>query len=154
MTQQEYIEQRLDDQIAWYNRKSQSAQAWFKRLRRLEIVCAAAIPFLAGFSGSHPAIPVVLGLLGAVVVVLTAFQTLGQYQENWIEYRTTSESLLHERFLFLTASPPYNRDRAFTLLVERVEALISKENTAWAQQAREAVETTAGETTPARAGEA
>lgn len=145
LSQDEYIEQRLDNQIAWYDRKSQLCQSTFKRLRRIEILCAAVIPLLAGFSGAHRSIPIAMGLLGAIVVVVTAFQSLGQYQENWIDYRTTCESLRHERFLFLTSSPPYHRRAAFTLLVERVEALISKENTAWAQQSREAAEASAPE---------
>jgi hypothetical protein len=29
----EYIEQRLNDQISWYDRKSGMSQLWFKRLR-------------------------------------------------------------------------------------------------------------------------
>ena len=41
----EYIEQRLNDQISWYDRKSGTSQLWFKRLRFAEIVAAAIIPF-------------------------------------------------------------------------------------------------------------
>jgi hypothetical protein len=49
---EEYIEQRLSDQIGWYDRKSSTNQRWFKRLRFAEIVAAATIPFLSGFAGS------------------------------------------------------------------------------------------------------
>ena len=35
---EEYIEQRLSDQIGWYNRKSGMNQRWFKRLRFAAIV--------------------------------------------------------------------------------------------------------------------
>jgi len=35
--------------------------------------------------------------------------------------------------LFLTQTEPYDKDDAFHLLVQRVEALLSKENTDWAQ---------------------
>ena len=48
---EEYIEQRLNDQIGWYDRKSTANQRWFKRLRFAEIVAAATIPFLSGFAG-------------------------------------------------------------------------------------------------------
>jgi hypothetical protein len=37
----EYIEERLNDQIIWYSKKSQTNQKWFKRLRLLEIIVAA-----------------------------------------------------------------------------------------------------------------
>ncbi|HFC76762.1 MAG TPA: DUF4231 domain-containing protein, partial [Candidatus Moranbacteria bacterium] len=41
------------------------------------------------------------------------------------------ESLKHEKYLFLTKSEPYDIDEPFKLLVQRVESLISKENTNW-----------------------
>jgi len=132
--------QRVDDQIDWYDGKSQSAQKHFRWLRRAEILCAAAIPFLAGFSGRHASIPVAVGLLGSVIVVLAAFQSLGQHHENWIEYRTTCESLKHEKYLFLTAARPYDTDDPFPRFVDRVEGLISKENSSWSQHTRAAVE--------------
>lgn len=140
MDRDKYLKDRLDDQITWYDAKSQSAQQHFKQLRRAEIICAALVPFLAGFAGSYAAIAAVVGLLGAVIVVLAAFQSLGQYQENWIDYRTTCESLKHEKYLFLTRAAPYAADDAFPLLVERIENLISKENNTWSQQTRAGAE--------------
>lgn len=139
MTSDEYIAQRVDDQINWYDLKSQNAQKQFRRLRGTEIICAAAIPFAAGFTSSHVGIPILIGLLGVVIVILAAFQSLGQHHENWIEYRTTCESLKHEKFLFLTSTEPYDAESAFPLFVERVESLISKENSAWSQHTRAAV---------------
>jgi hypothetical protein len=35
--------------------------------------------------------------------------------------------------LFLTQTDPYDKDDAFHLLVQRVEGLLSKENTDWVQ---------------------
>jgi len=37
------------------------------------------------------------------------------------------------KFLFLTQTHPYETGDAFHFLVQRVEALLSKENTAWMQ---------------------
>jgi hypothetical protein len=50
MDQDEYLKNRVDDQIAWYNRKSASNQRWFQLLHMVEIVAAATIPLLAGLS--------------------------------------------------------------------------------------------------------
>ncbi len=47
--------------------------------------------------------------------------------------RQTPESLRKEKFLFLTQTEPYDKDNAFHLLVQRVEALLSQENIDWAQ---------------------
>ena len=133
MAPEEYIEQRLNDQIVWYDRKSSTNQRWFKRLRFAEIVAAATIPFLAGFAGNSFLIKIAIGALGVVVAVLASLLGLLQLQEHWIEYRATAESLRKEKFLFLTQTDPYDKDEAFHLLVQRVEALLSKENADWAQ---------------------
>ena len=133
MAPEEYIEQRLNDQIVWYDRKSSTNQRWFKRLRFAEIVAAATIPFLSGFAGNSFSIKIAIGALGVVVAVIASLLGLLQLQERWIEYRATAESLRKEKFLFLTQTDPYDKDDAFHLLVQRVEALLSKENTDWAQ---------------------
>ncbi len=68
-----------------------------------------------------------MGMLGAGVVIVAAFITLGRYQENWVEYRTTCESLRHEKYRYLTRTGLYSGDNAFSVLVDGVESLISKE---------------------------
>lgn len=136
MEQDQYLKERVDDQINWYDLRSKAAQLAFRRLRQAEIVCAALVPFMAGFASSYASVAFLVGLLGAVVVVLAAFQSLGQYQENWIDYRSVCESLKHEKYLFLTAADPYTAPEAFPLLVQRVENLLSKENRNWSQDTR------------------
>ena len=142
MTEEEYVELRLDDQIGWYDKKSGAAQKMFKRLRGWEIVVAASIPVLASLNGLLYIGPIdnsmMMGFLGAAVVILSSLLGLGHYQENWAQYRTTCESLRHERFRYLTKTEPYGGAGAFPLLVERVENLISKENSEWSQAVRSA----------------
>ena len=140
MTPDEYIAERVDDQIAWYDQKSQGAQRWFKRFRGLEIISAGAIPLFAGFGGGSTWSIIVVGVLGAVVAILASLLSLNQFQENWIEYRTTCESLKHEKYLFLTNAEPYNEEDPFGLFVQRIESLISKENSAWSQYTRSGAE--------------
>ena len=130
---EEYIEQRLNDQIGWYDRKSTANQRWFKRLRFAEIVAAATIPFLSGFADKSSSIKIAIGVLGVVVAVLASLLGLLQLKVRWIEYRGTAESLKRAKFLFLTQTEPYDKDDAFHLFVQHVEALLSKENAAWAQ---------------------
>ena len=136
MNAQEYIDKRLDDQIGWYDRKSVSNQRWYKWLRLFEFVAAAFIPFLAAYlTPELPATKIVIGLIGVVIAVIAAVLGLYQFQEHWIEYRTTCESLKKEKYLFQTSTEPYDGDERgnFQLLVQRVETLVSKENTNWAQ---------------------
>jgi len=137
MTPEEYIEKRVEDQIRWYDRKSLTNQKIFKRLRITEIVSAALIPFLSAISIGRPEASLIrtiaVGLLGIAVTIIASVLSLGKHHENWIDYRTICESLKKEKFLFQTRVEPYNADDAFRLLVQRIETLISKENTNWAQ---------------------
>jgi hypothetical protein len=142
MNEEEYISSRVDDQIGWYDKKSQKAQFWFKWLRGIEILSAAAIPIIAGFAQEPFPVTLVVSLLGALIAVISSAVSLNQFQENWTEYRTTCESIKHEKFLFLTKAQPYHEEEPFRLFVQRVESLISKENSAWSQYTQAALENT------------
>ena len=139
MNQEDYIKERLDNQIKWYDEKSVKSQKWYKRLQVIVIIAAAMIPFLSGYmSESTPYLKFLIGALGIVIAAMTAILGLYQFQENWLEYRTTCETLRHEKYLFLTGAAPYNAEQPFLLLVERVESMISKENTNWANYMKKA----------------
>ncbi|GGO79786.1 hypothetical protein GCM10011348_14970 [Marinobacterium nitratireducens] len=140
MNSEEYIAERVDSQISWYSSRSRQAQLRFKWLRGFEIAAAASIPLLAGFGRDVLPVDIVVAVLGALIALASALVSLNQYQENWIEYRTCAESLKHEKFLFLTGAEPYGSDAAFSLFVNRIEALISKENRSWSQNVQSVVE--------------
>ena len=124
------IQQRLDDQLAWYGQKSRAARRAFKRIKITEIIAAALIPLLTGHT--WPYVPYIIGSLGVLVTVLEGILHLNQYQENWTNYRNTAESLKHEKFLFLAKAGPYaSAADPRVALAERVEALISTENSQW-----------------------
>ena len=128
----EYLTQRVQDQISWYDKQSLWNQRWFKRLRVTEIVAAAMIPFLTAIPDATT-MKYVVGSLGVIITVVAGILALFQFQERWTEYRATSESLKKERFLFLTKAEPYAGGDEFSIFVNRIETLISKENTGWAQ---------------------
>ena len=135
MNTEEYINSRLDDQIKWYDRKSQISQNWHKRLRVAELVFAAFLPLLAGYINKYPlTMTITIGVLGVLIAVIAGLLGVFKFQENWVEYRTTCETLKKEKILFLANVEPYDMDdiHRFKNLVQRVESLISKENTNWA----------------------
>jgi hypothetical protein len=141
MNEDEYLTDRLDDQINWYGGKSQTNQKWFKSLRLTEIVLAAIIPFLAGIGSAMPYYSIIIGALGVIIAVSAGVSAVYKFHENWLEYRTTSETLKHEKYLFQTKCPPYNQEDSFHLLVQRVEGLISKENSQWSRHTEKAKST-------------
>jgi hypothetical protein len=131
MNEEDYFDKRLEDQLQWYDAKSQFNQKWYKRLRLLEIISAAIIPFLAGMGENITYSAWIIGGLGVVIAISASSSSLYKFQENWIQYRTIAETLKHEKHLYLTKSPPYHEENAFIQLVQRVEALISQENSQW-----------------------
>ena len=72
-----------------------------------------------------------IAILGAIVTISVGIMSLYQYRKNWIEYRSTAESLKHEKFMFKTKTGVYSQIAAFPVFVEKIEALISRENTDW-----------------------
>ena len=126
---------RLDEQIHWYDRKSREAKRWYLRLKVVQIVTAAAIPVLAT---AWPEKAWIGGAMGAVIVVLEGLQQLFQHHSHWTQYRSTCERLRHEKYLWQAHAGPYARShKPDALLAERVEGLVSQEQTAWASTQQE-----------------
>jgi len=131
MNDSEYFEQRLEDQINWYSKASDHCKILYRSLRFIEIVSAAIIPLLSGMGNNVLHSNWIIGSLGMLIAIAAATGSLFKYHENWIQYRATSEALKHEKFLFRGGSAPYDGNDAFPVLVQRVEQLISKENSNW-----------------------
>jgi Protein of unknown function (DUF4231) len=75
----------------------------------------------------------IVGGLGVLIAVIEGLQQLNQYHANWIAYRSTSEALKHEKFLFLATAGPYAAAiDPRVLLAERIESLVSQEHAKWA----------------------
>jgi len=125
------IMERLEDQIAWYDKKSATSQRVFKRIKVIEIVAAAMIPFIGTFKLAQAAWAT--GGLGVLITVLEGMLHLNQYQQNWTAYRSTCESLKHEKYTYLGKAAPYaNVADPHALLAERIESLVSQEHAKWA----------------------
>lgn len=129
---EKYIQNRVDEQINWYSTMSKRNQRMYKLIKTIEIIFAALIPFLVSFvSSGFSYIKIIVGVLGISITIISGILALYRFQENWIEFRTTAESLKREKFLFLARVNIYNSDNSLPLFVQRVEDLMSKENTRW-----------------------
>lgn len=141
MTEDEYIAQRLDDQITWYAAKASACQQRYKALRVLEIIAAALIPFLSGTGDQVLYGSWLIGFLGVAIAISAAVSSLFKYHENWLQYRLTAEKLKQEKYLFATRCHPYHESDRFQLLVQRVEAAISSEASVWAKVTQQPTKT-------------
>lgn len=123
--------QRLEEQIRWYSRGARRNKRWYMRIKVVQIVAAATIPVLSATS-----LPTwVAGGLGASIVVLESIQQLCQFHSNWTHYRSTSEALKHEKFLYLAHAGSYaTAANPEAMLAERIEGRVSQEHASWASE--------------------
>ncbi len=104
-----------------------------KRYNTAFQVSAAIIPFLAGIGPNFPYYQIVIGSLGVIIAVFAGISSIYKFHENWIEFITTAETLKHEKYLYLAKCKPYEGEDSFVKLVQRVESIISKENSQWSR---------------------
>lgn len=119
---------RLEQQIAWYDKKSGDAQKYYKWSKIIELICAAVVPLTAQHVG------IVAAIAGVIVLVLEGVQQLYQWNHNWITYRSTCEELRHEKYSYLGRTGEYEgktEEEAKRILVDRVESLVSTEHSKW-----------------------
>lgn len=129
---EDYIKNRLDDQIKWYDNKAASSQKCYKVFQIAELIIAAVIPLLSGYAAGCNAIAAVIGIGGALITLIEGICKLFRFHENWIEYRATCELLRHEKYLYQMKAFPYCKEESYDqLFVKNVEALISSESSRW-----------------------
>jgi len=134
---------RLEDQIGWYDRKSQTAQRRYKILKLAQVIIAGLIPLAAVFPIPEPQSKWVTAILGLLVLIIEAVQQLNQDQQNWLAYRSTCEALKHEKYLHLASAGPYadaeSSEKRLALLADRIEGLISQEHAKWVSAQEQAM---------------
>ena len=133
MNMESYIEERVNNQICWYDNKSISAQKSYKRFQIIEIILATLIPLLSSWAHLSVFISIIIGMLGVAIAIIESICKLNKYHENWIHYRATCELLKYQKYLFLTKSAPYNvqTETVENIFVKNIEHIISSENNQW-----------------------
>lgn len=130
----QYIEERVEGQIEWYDKKSSIQKRWFYSLRTITIVASVLVPFSAGLVSHWRWFLTVTSLLGIIASIAESLSSLTKVHEKWIQYRDIAEQLKHELYLFqmhagIYDDPETDAEKTF---VERVETIISSENITWA----------------------
>lgn len=125
----EYIKERLEQYIGWYDRKAVSTKAKYLRMRAVSVVGGSLVPVLVNIDIQYMRFATTL--ISLTVVILVSLESVFHYREQWKNYRSTEQYLSREKVLFLTGEGPYKKlqgNETFILLVERVEAAIESEN--------------------------
>jgi len=123
--------EEISKRSKWYGDKATAKRTTYVRLKGLQVVFAASIPLVsvaAASQGQRWA----NASLGALIGIIEGFLQLGQYQQNWLLYRSTREALKREELLHSAGVGPYagaaNKD---DLYVERCDAVMAGESSQW-----------------------
>ncbi len=125
-----YLSERYQDQIKWYSDKATHFKRLYQMFQWSVVILSAIVPVLI------LVVPEEIQYITVGISVLLTIGTSGlktfKFQENWIDYRTISESLKKEKYFYDAGLDDYsNCEDRMSTFVERVESLISRENSMW-----------------------
>ena len=140
MSIEKYINDRLNDQIKYYDLKSIEYKKKHENISLATIIISALIALVPAFIDILPnckgIITFLSALLAATITILQAIDKLKKYNDLFYQFRMTCEKLKQEKELYLYQSGEYKRTDEMTneqLFVERCESIMATENGTWAQ---------------------
>lgn len=130
----EYVKNRLNNQIEWYDLKSQKQKRWYYFLHGLQISFSSSIPVMVGLADKTQWILIVVSIVSGLVTMIEGLTYMAKFHEKWIQYRQICEALISEKYMYENSAGVYDDDTADLqkTLVQRCESIISSENTNWA----------------------
>ena len=137
---EDYLTNRVKNQMDWYAKKSRELKSWHNRLKIWSISFAALIPILLlwptyGNQFWADFLRVLAALFGAKVAAIESVQSFKKYAELAASYRTTKETLQRELLHFQTKSGDYesfsDEKALFIQFVNRCELIMTGENRNW-----------------------
>lgn len=137
-----YVAERYNKQMEYYDKTSAKNQKRYRQFQWLLIVLSAATPVLAALSGRtirlsgltfSVDLQILVIIISAMVAILTTVLKTFNYQELWVNYRSTYEKLKPEIHYYHFNVGPYGGmgvDKE-SLFVSRVEAMLDAEHNQW-----------------------
>ena len=127
-----YLKERYESQVKWYDKSASQNKQYSQGFQWAAIIISASVPVLVTLMPSSQWITIITIILSIVLAIATAALKAFKFEENWISYRTVAETLKKEKYYYDAGSTEYaTTEDKKRLFVERVEALISSENTLW-----------------------
>ena len=133
-----YLENRVDQYITWYDQKALKTKRNYLQARVVAAVGAVIVPIFANTGLQFTILTVTLDvsrlavtIVSFTVAILIALEGVLHYREQWQNYRSTEQFLQTQRTLFENRVGDYSElddIAAFKELVARVEGAIAEEN--------------------------
>jgi len=123
-----YLEERLQPQLAWYERRAQTAKRWSVGLISTQLVMTTSIPVANTLAGNSTVASTILAALAALA---TGLQQMGKFHENWVRYRTAASSLDAIQLRYNLGLSPFDGDNRHSRLIAEGEGAMSQEGMQW-----------------------
>lgn len=133
MQLEQYLKERVNDQINWYNKNSGNNKFYYTTTKVVLTISAAIIPALTAYmDNNNIVIKIAIGVLSVLMAILANVNGIFRFKENWIQYRNMCELLQIEKQLYLAEAGKYkNNKEKDSLFVESIEGLLKSESRQW-----------------------
>jgi hypothetical protein len=137
LSPEDYLKNRVQDQIDWYDRKSGILKKRYRRMKVVTIILGVSIPVVISFSelaDSVEWLKYIAGAMGAAISGLEGISGILKDKDNFLAYRATREALMREKMLYSTLSGNYAGSKdAFALFVASCESIMANEHSGWVE---------------------
>lgn len=129
----DYLKNRLDDQLNYFDSNAIKNQKFYKTLKRTSIVCNLMTTMTIALAFTVPEnYKIYMGILALILstIVLATYQweEFENYGAKWEKFRLVAEQLKSEKFMFLNKAGRYHvgdeEKENQKLFVEKVEGII------------------------------
>ena len=125
-----FIKNRYEKELDWYDQEAVRNKRIHDLLQWVVIVSSAVTPVLILINESNLRMFAVT--TSVIIAIFTSAIKTFKFHENWLNYRNTAETMRREYSLYDTDAGDYlDADDKQRFFVERIESLISRENTKW-----------------------
>ena len=129
-----YLADRVDDQLAYFDKSAAKNQKGYRFLKSTAIVCNILTTMTIAIAFTVPEdykvwAGLVALVLSATVLATYQWEEFANYGAKWEKFRLVAERLKSEKWLYLTNSGHYSLDDhevKHKLLVETVENIIKR----------------------------
>ena len=123
MQPEDYIRNRLLVRQRWYYRKYIRMKNWHYTFQAIAVIGGLIVAWLG--TVKLPGKDLTISILGLLVSISVAAESLFRFRENWKVWNSISLNLDHERTTFMTRTGEYvnlGEEEAFRKFVAKVEA--------------------------------
>lgn len=138
ITHEDYIKDRVDDQLNYYQCAANTAKLKYNWMQSLIIILGLLVPVIVNLPFEWELNGQVVNVTGWIQLIVTVFSlslailtgllNFKKYGELWLSFRMTEELIKHQKFLFLSRSGKYAGEDSFNEFVQTIESLISSEH--------------------------